>query len=413
MSGESLRALGLPSGRDEAWKYAARTLSRRDWWSAPADALSLPEKAAIDAAVLPVEAPVLVFAGGHAVPRALGGFGALPAGVSLRPLAEEAVKAPMGDSGEHRVAAIAAATTPGAWELAVAANVDAGSLQLLHLPAPGAGALVLRIRLARGARLQLLESLADGESAPLTSGASGNIPANSAAIIPANSAVNAAPATLIRWLQVQLADGASLTHAIVQQLPLDAALLEQLDISVGRDATYLALPLSLGAQAAHTAAHLSLDGPMACGHWQQFLRVDGNQHTDVQLTVTHAAANTTSTQAVRALAGGRSRGAFSGKVVMPPSAHGADSAQSIRNLLLSATAELDTRPQLEIHVDDVKASHGSTTGSLDQQALFYLRSRGIGEQEARRLLMQAFAADVIARLPWPSLREWLATRVLP
>ncbi len=409
MSSDTLRALGLPTGRDEAWKYAARTLSRRDWWSAPTDALSLPDKAAIDAAVLPVEAPVLVFAGGHAVPRALGGFGALPAGVSLRPLAEEAVKAPTGDSGEHRVAAIAAATTPGAWELAVAANVDAGSLQLLHLPAPGTGALVLRIRLARGARLQLLESLADGESAAL---AANSIAATETDQKP-GTAANTPPPTLTRWLQVQLADGANLTHAIVQQLPLDAALLEQLDVSVGRDASYLALPMSLGTQAAHTAAHVTLEGAGASGHWQQFLRVDGNQHTDVQLTVTHAAANTTSTQAVRALAGGRSRGAFSGKVVMPPSAHGADSAQSIRNLLLSATAELDTRPQLEIHVDDVKASHGSTTGSLDQQALFYLRSRGIGEQEARRLLMQAFAADVIARLPWPSLREWLAIRVLP
>ena len=409
MSSDTLRALGLPTGRDEAWKYAARTLSRRDWWSAPTDALSLPDKAAIDAAVLPVEAPVLVFAGGHAVPRALGGFGALPAGVSLRPLAEEAIKAPTGDSGEHRVAAIAAATTPGAWELAVAANVDAGSLQLLHLPAPGTGALVLRIRLARGARLQLLESLADGESAAL---AANSIAATETDQKP-GTAANTPPPTLTRWLQVQLADGANLTHAIVQQLPLDAALLEQLDVSVGRDASYLALPMSLGTQAAHTAAHVALEGAGASGHWQQFLRVDGNQHTDVQLTVTHTAANTVSTQAVRALAGGRSRGAFSGKVVMPPSAHGADSAQSIRNLLLSATAELDTRPQLEIHVYDVKASHGSTTGSLDQQSLFYLRSRGIGEQEARRLLMQAFAADVIARLPWPSLREWLAIRVLP
>ena len=409
MSSDTLRALGLPTGRDEAWKYAARTLSRRDWWSAPSDALSLPDKAAIDAAVLPVEAPVLVFAGGHAVPRALGGFGALPAGVSLRPLAEDAVKAPTGDSGEHRVAAIAAATTPGAWELAVAANVDAGSLQLLHLPAPGTGALVLRIRLARGARLQLLESLADGESAAL--GTNGKVATEADTTL--GAAANTPPPTLTRWLQVQLADGANLTHAIVQQLPLDAALLEQLDVSVGRDATYLGLPMSLGTQAAHTAAHVALEGAGASGHWQQFLRVDGNQHTDVQLTVTHAAANTTSTQAVRALAGGRSRGAFSGKVVMPPSGHGADSAQSIRNLLLSATAELDTRPQLEIHVDDVKASHGSTTGSLDEQALFYLRSRGIGEQEARRMLMQAFAADVIARLPWPSLREWLATRVLP
>ena len=401
MSTESLRTLGLPSGRDEEWKYASRTLSRRDWWTAPSDTLSFPETAAIDAAVLPIAAPVLVFAGGHAVPRALGGFGSLPTGVSLRPLPEDAITAPSGGHGGNRVAAIAAGTTPGAWELAVAANVDGGSLQLLHLPAPAAGALVLRIRLARGAQLQLLESLADGAM-----GASADTAA-------AGAAANSPAPNLTRWLQVQLADGANLTHAIVQQLPVDAALLEQIDISVGRDATYLGLPVTLGAQAAHTAAHLTLDGAGANGHWQQFLRVDGSQHTDVQLTVTHAAANTTSTQAVRALAGGRARGAFSGKVVMPPAAHGADSAQSIRNLLLSATAELDTRPQLEIHVDDVKASHGSTTGSLDEQALFYLRSRGLGEQEARRLLMQAFAADVIARLPWPALREWLAARVLP
>jgi Fe-S cluster assembly protein SufD len=401
MSTENLRTLGLPSARDEEWKYAARTLARRDWWSAPADALSFPEKAASDAAVLPVEAPVLVFAGGHAVPRALGGFGTLPAGVSLRPLPEEAIPAPAGNRGSDRVAAIAASTTPGAWELMVAANVDAGSLQLLHLSAPAAGALVLRIRLARGARLQLLESLADGSAGA------------SAATAEAGTAANSSAPTLTRWLQVQLAEGANLTHAVVQQLPVDAALLEQIDVSVGRDGTYLGLPVALGAQAAHTAAHVSLDGSGANGHWQQFLRVDGNQHTDVQLTITHAAANTTSTQAVRALAAGRARGAFSGKVVMPPVAHGADSAQSIRNLLLSATAELDTRPQLEIHVDDVKASHGSTTGSLDEQALFYLRSRGIGEQEARRLLTQAFAADVVARLPWPALREWLAARVLP
>ena len=407
MSTDRLRALGLPSGRDEEWKYAARALSRRDWWSRPADALSFPQTAAIDAARLPMEGPVLVFAGGHAVPRALGGFGALPAGVSLRPLPEDALVVPDDAVGSTRVAAIAASTTPGAWELSVAANVDAGSLQLLHLPAPGAGALVLRIRLARGARLQLLESLADGAAS-----ATATETATSAGS-EAGTAATAAPPTLTRWLQVQLAEEANLTHATVQQLPVNAALLEQVDVSVGRNATYSGLPVTLGAQAAHTAAHLSLDGAGANGHWQQFLRVDGSQHTDVQLTVTHAAAQTTSTQAVRALAGGRARGAFSGKVVMPPVAHGADSAQSIRNLLLSAAAELDTRPQLEIHVDDVKASHGSTTGSLDEQSLFYLRSRGIGEQEARRLLTQAFAADVIARLPWPALREWLSARVLP
>ena len=87
MSNATLRALGLPSARDEHWKYApGRLLSRRDWWTQPAEALTLPEAQALADATLPIAAPVLAFAGGHAVPRTLGGFGALPTGVTLRPL---------------------------------------------------------------------------------------------------------------------------------------------------------------------------------------------------------------------------------------------------------------------------------------------------------------------------------------
>jgi len=389
MSTPVLRDLGLPSARDEHWKYApGRLLARRDWWSAPAESLSLPESTTLARAALPLSVPVLAFAGGHAVPRNTGGFGELPGGVTLRPLAAPP-RLQLDDAASPvRTAAIAAETTPGAWELCVAAGIDAGDLQLLHLPAIAAGALVLRVVLGRGARLRLTESIwGEAESPP--------------------------GQQLVRWLQLEVREGASLLHAAVQQLPAGAALLEQVDVRVAADGCYEALPVMLGAQAAQVTAHVELAGPGASAHWSQLLRVAGNAHVDVHLTIAHAAPRTTSTQTIRALADDRARGAFCGKVVMPAAAHGADSAQSIRNLLLSTQAELDTRPQLEIHVDDVKASHGTTTGSLDAQSLFYLRSRGIGEQEARRLLTLAFAHDVIGRHPAAALRDWIAARVLP
>lgn len=391
----TLRELALPSGRDEHWKYApGRLLARRDWWAAPAEALSLPDPVSLAHATLPLDAPVLAFAGGHAVPRDFGGFGALPAGVTLRPLAEPPALEGDATGAAVRSSAIAAATTPGAWELSVAPNTVAGDLQLLHLPATGAGALVLRLVVGRGSSLRLLESVA---------GDTGDAEGTVASPVPQT----------VRWLQVQVGEGARLTHATVQHLPSTAALLEQLDVTVARDGHYEALPAVLGGQAVQCTARVKLAGSGATAHWAQLLRVGGATHADVNLTILHAAANTISTQNLRALADGRARGAFSGKVVMPPAAHGADSAQSIRNLLLSAQAELDTRPQLEIHVHDVKASHGTTTGSLDPQALFYLRSRGIGELEARRLLTQAFAHEVISRLPWPEVRGWLSARVMP
>lgn len=375
----------LPTARDEDWKYAPlRALTRRDWWAAPGESVTFPDDEAVAAATLPGGESALVFAGGHAVPRAGGGFGALPAGVTLRPATGRGLRTPEGTAAD-RIALIANDTSPGAWEISVAAGVDAGTLHLVHLPAPGAGALVLRVLLGKGARLELVESL----TAP----------------------ADAATPALARWLDVQLAESSQLTHVAVQWLPPDAALLEQVDVEVGRDAAYHALPFTLGAQAARTTARIVLGAPGASARWDALLHVDGQRHADTQLEIRHAAPQTTSEQGVRALADGRGRGAFTGKVVMPAGAHGAASAQSIRNLLLGPGAELDTRPQLEIHVDDVKASHGTTTGTLDAQQLFYLRSRGLDESTARGLLTFAFAADVFARVRAPALRQWLAARI--
>ena len=103
----------------------------------------------------------------------------------------------------------------------------------------------------------------------------------------------------------------------------------------------------------------------------------------------------------------RSRAVFHGRITVQAGAQQTDSEQSNQNLLLSRDAEVDTKPQLEIYADDVKCSHGATVGQLDEKAVFYLRSRGMGESEARRMLTQAFAGEILDRIDLESLRAYL------
>ncbi|HSG66382.1 MAG TPA: SufD family Fe-S cluster assembly protein, partial [Gammaproteobacteria bacterium] len=109
---------------------------------------------------------------------------------------------------------------------------------------------------------------------------------------------------------------------------------------------------------------------------------------------------------------GRGRGVFNGRVVVHAGAQKTVASQSSRNLILSPGAEIDTKPELEIYADDVKCSHGATTGQIDPMALFYLRSRGLGEGEARALLTYAFAESIVERMSLGPLRAHLETRLI-
>ncbi|HSN72400.1 MAG TPA: SufD family Fe-S cluster assembly protein, partial [Steroidobacteraceae bacterium] len=126
----------------------------------------------------------------------------------------------------------------------------------------------------------------------------------------------------------------------------------------------------------------------------------------------HLAPRTNSEEDYRGLADDRGRGVFNGKVIVRPGAQQIEARQSSRNLLLAAGAEIDTKPELEIYADDVKCSHGATTGQLDPNALFYLRSRAIPEDEARALLTHAFAVTVIERIGLGPIREYLEQALL-
>ncbi len=137
----------------------------------------------------------------------------------------------------------------------------------------------------------------------------------------------------------------------------------------------------------------------------------GHGHVDHFTTVEHAAPHCTSAQEYRGVLGDHAKGVFRGRVVVRPDAQKTDARQSNPNLLLSDTAAIDTRPQLEIYADDVRASHGSTIGQLDADALFFLRARGIAEAEARLLLTRAFATAFVDALRDPGIREDVTRRV--
>ena len=138
----------------------------------------------------------------------------------------------------------------------------------------------------------------------------------------------------------------------------------------------------------------------------------GSQHVDNHTRVDHLVPHTRSVETYRGVLAGRSRAVVNGKVVVHKDAQKTDAQQSNANLLLSSEAEIDTKPELQIHADDVKCSHGATVGQLDQNMLYYLRTRAIPEDLARSLLTFAFAGDVIRRMALAPVRQWLQQRVV-
>jgi Fe-S cluster assembly protein SufD len=133
---------------------------------------------------------------------------------------------------------------------------------------------------------------------------------------------------------------------------------------------------------------------------------NGRQHMDNYMKVEHASARCDSRQFYNGILDGESRGVFHGRIIVHKDAQKTDAKQTNRNLLLSDKAQMDTKPQLEIHADDVKCTHGATIGQIEEEQLFYLRSRGIDEVAARNTLLYAFAAECLDRMQEPAAREF-------
>ena len=222
---------------------------------------------------------------------------------------------------------------------------------------------------------------------------------------------------------VTVGSGAYLTNAVTEILAADDAQVEHVKVQTegpdawhiatvagrqGRDARVRSHNVALGAKLARNDIGSRLLGPGAECHLYGLYVADGAQHVDNHTSLDHAAAHCPSWEMYKGVLAGSARAVFNGRIIVRPDAQKTDAKQSNKNLLLSDDAVVHTRPQLEIFANDVKCTHGATIGRLDETSLFYLMTRGIGRDEAREMLVHAFAGDVLAKIPVRALADRLA-----
>ncbi len=212
--------------------------------------------------------------------------------------------------------------------------------------------------------------------------------------------------------EVVVEDGATLNHLRIQQESSRAVHIGTVEARQGRDSHFISFSFIAGAALSRTNIYTVLHGE-GCGTTLNGLYLlDGKQHGDTQTRVEHVAPRCFSREMYKGLLDGASHGVFNGKVYVHPEAQKTDGKQTNQTLLLSDKARIDTKPQLEIFADDVKCTHGATVGRIDETALFYLKSRGVGATLARQLLMYAFAADVLEAIECEPVRDELERATL-
>ncbi len=382
-------ALGFPTRRDEAWKYTdVRAIARGDFALA-ADAEFSPATAA--ALTLPIDAHRLTFVDG-VFSASLSQLDGLPSGVALLPLSRaleenhEAVGGPLGRL----------------------TGVEFSPFSALNTAFTEEGAVV---RLAPGTVVEkpiVLQFLSRAGDQPVMSHPRILIEAagrSQATVIEHHIGEEAAANFTNLVEEVMLDRGAILTHYKLQEAPLADLHVASIHVEQGRDSTYTSFNLNLGGSLVRTDLISELNGQGATANFYGLFYGQGRQHVDSHTLANHNAPHTYSNENYKGILDDRAHGVFNGKVVVKRDSQKIEGYQSNANLLLSDRAEIDAKPELEIYADDVKCSHGSTTGQLDEEAIFALRTRGIDRQTARGLLTLAFAGEVLEEVDVDTISE--------
>lgn len=208
--------------------------------------------------------------------------------------------------------------------------------------------------------------------------------------------------------EITIAAGARLGHYVVHAEPTQSLAVENAAIRLGRDATYQGFGLTAGGGLVRRDIEVLLEQPGATARLDGAYLVDGDRHADTTIFIDHKAPNCQSRQTQKGVIDGNGRAVFQGKILVRPDAQKTDGAQLSQTLLLSPEAEIDVKPELEIHADDVKCSHGATVGRLDADALFFLRARGIPEAQARALLIEGFIGGALDEIEHVQVRSAFA-----
>ena len=399
--------LGFPTRRDEAWRFTnLRPLQQHPYPPHPnphpAGEREGPEKREGEGTVasrlstyaLSGKTHRIVLFNGRCSP-ALSAIGDLPKGVRLgatsRLLANDAKLGAMlldatDTTGGQAFSALNAALFDDGFTLVIEPGVAIETpIEILHWSDAAESSFHLRnlIRLGEGSRATLIESFA-GNGAYWT---------NSVGL-------------------VHLGAGAALRHVALQDEAREAIHFGQIRAELARDARYESFVLTLGGSLSRRDSFVKFtDEGAACGLFGAYL-LRGEQEATNATVVDHAAPGCTTSEVFKGVVDEQAHGVFLGRIAVRPDAQKTDAHQLNKNLLLSPRANVDTKPELEILADDVKCSHGATVGDLDEDALFYLEARGIPTAEARRMLIEAFAADAIDRIEDDAaLRAHLASHV--
>ncbi|MBE9558006.1 MAG: Fe-S cluster assembly protein SufD [Proteobacteria bacterium] len=390
---EAFRANGLPNRKVEAWRYTNVGGLEKQGFAPLAESAalaSLPEGAA-----LAIEgACKIVFVNGR-LRADLSDLDHLPEGVHAHGLTEaladlEELIAPASKGRDGALAALNDAFMEDGLVLRVAAGAIVETpIHLISVGVPVEGQAVAfhprnLVVAGKGSRATLIEShIGAGEGSYFS-----------------NSITD-----------IQVARGATLTHAKLQDEGPKAFHVALVRVRIGDEAVYDNFVLHRGAELARNEVHARIDGTGAeCRLNGAYLGAN-RQHMDNTTVIEHKAPGSSSSEVFKGALDGRARGVFQGRIVVHRDAQQTEGNQLNKTLLLSRDAEMDTKPELVIYADDVKCSHGATIGELDDAALFYLRSRGIDEATARDILVSAFLNEAVEELRDPTLADAFRARI--
>ena len=358
---------GWPNSRVEQWRFP-RLASLEKMDLRPASAAAPAGTEAISA-VLPENGVILSFSNGV---LDVAGLAALPDGVTASFLSENdtalAVLAALVPAS-HPVSDLSLAVMTSGLHLEIAGRVDVPIILVFTGDDNGVSSHpVVSVKLADGASTVLAEwhQSAVGLSAPL--------------------------------MAIEVGDKARLDYAKVQHESAQSAHLAATGLTLGEGSVFEGFQISVGGQLARLETHITLTGENADCTLSAIYLGRANQHHDITTNMSHAKGHCLSNQIIRGVLDDSARGVFQGKVHVAPDAQKTDGQQMSRALLLSRKAEADAKPELEIYADDVLCAHGATVGELDETHLFYLRSRGIDEAEARNMLIDAFLIEAVAEI---------------
>lgn len=391
------RAQGLPTTHDEDWRFTnvaalERIPFRRAALAAVANPVTIQDIAAcrIDGALCR-----LVFVNGRFAPE-LSELEALPDGIEVINLSEaltnENLEAHLGRYADRERDAFVALNT-GLWEDGALVRTRRGAaidrpVHLLYVTASNGApvmthprTLIVAEATSRVAVVEDYVSLGSGQAF-------------------SNSVT-----------ELVAGQDAVVSHYLVERENLDAFNISTLRLQQERGANVHSHSILLGGGLVRNNVHPVLAGAGAECLINGLFVGAGQQHLDNYMLVEHAQPDCSSRQFYNGILDERARGVFHGRIVVHKDAQHTDAKQTNRNLLLSDDARIDTKPQLEIHADDVKCTHGATIGQIEEEALFYLRSRGLAESEARNLLLHAFAAECLDRMKEAPAREFVETLI--